>query len=219
MAAVIAILVALHRRAATGTGDFCDIAMMDGVASWLTIHAAEFVATKSVPERELMHLSGRYPCYRVYPAADGWLTVGALEPRFWTELCMTLEREDLVGDAFAAGDRRTTVIAELESLFATKTRAEWMAEFDGLDVCVGPVNDFAEAFEDPQLRHRDMFVEADLPDVGPWTHIGNPIKLSGAPGDVTSRPPPTMGEHTAEVLAEVGVGTDELEGLRAAGVV
>jgi formyl-CoA transferase len=64
-----------------------------------------------------------------------------------------------------------------------------------------------------------MFVEADLPDVGPWTHIGNPIKLSGAPGDVTRRPPPKMGEHTAEVLAEVGVGADELEGLRTAGVV
>lgn len=219
MAAVIAILAALHRRVTSGSGEFCDISMMDGVASWLTVHAAEFVATKEVPKRELMHLSGRYPCYRVYPAADGWLTVGALEPQFWTALCTALERPDLIGDAFAAGDRRAEVIGELEAIFATRTRADWMGILEGLDVCVAPINDFAEAFEDPQLRHREMFVEAELPDIGPWTHVGNPIKLAGAPGDVTRRPPPRMGEHTAEVLGEVGVGADELEGLRAAGVV
>jgi len=219
MAAVIAILAALTQRERTGRGDFCDVSMMDGAASWLSIHAADMVATKHVPERERMHLSGAHPCYRIYPAADGWLTVGALEPQFWAALCGALGREDLVDDAFAMGDRRTEVIAELEGLFATKTRADWMATFEGLDVCVAPINDVAEAFDDPQLRHRAMFVEADVPGVGPWTHVGNPIKLAGAPGDVTRRPPPAMGEHTAEILAEVGVEADELEGFRSTGVI
>lgn len=219
MAAVIAILSALFRRESTGRGDLCDVSMMDGVASWLSIHAAQFFATKAVPERELMHLSGRYPCYRVYPAADGWITVGALEPQFWTALCAAIDRDDLVGDAFAMGERRDQVIAELDALFATRTRAGWMQAFEGLDVCVGPVNDFAEAFDDPQLRHREMWVEDDLPGVGAWTHVGNPIKLQESPGVVTRRPPPGLGEHTEEILSAVGVTSNDLEGLRSAGVV
>ena len=219
MAAVIAVLSALYRRAQTGAGDLCDISMMDGAASWLTIHAAAYVATGEVPEREQMHLSGRYPCYRIYPAADGWLTVGALEPQFWAALCAALDRQDLVNDAFAQGPRRAEVIAELEALFATKTRAEWMKELDGLDVCVGPVNDLGEALTDEQLRHRHMVVEEDLPGIGPWTHIGDPIKLSDSGSNLIRRPPPAMGEHTAEVLAELGIEAERVDELRAAGVV
>ena len=219
MAAVIAILAALHAREGSGRGDFCDVSMMDGAASWLSIHAADMVATKRVPERELMHLSGRHPCYRVYPASDGWITVGALEPQFWSALCTAIGREDLMDDAFAMGERRTQVIGELDQLFSTKTRAEWMAQFEGLDVCVGPVNDLAEAFDDPQLRHREMFVEDEIPGVGQWTHVGNPIKLTNAPGRVTRQPPPAMGEHTEEILTEIGITPAELEGLRSTGVV
>lgn len=219
MAAVIAVLAALHARSVGGEGDFCDISMMDGAASWLTIHAADFVASKTVPQRERMHLSGEHPCYRVYPAADGWLTVGALEPQFWSALCSAIGKEHLAGDAFAAGDRRTAVIAELEETFSQKTRAEWMAQLEDLDVCVGPVNDFAEAFDDPQLRHREMFFDSDVPTVGAWTHVGNPIKLTGHGADVTRRPPPQMGEHTSEVLAEAGISEAEIEGFRSTGVV
>jgi crotonobetainyl-CoA:carnitine CoA-transferase CaiB-like acyl-CoA transferase len=220
MAAVIAILAALQARVRTGRGDMCDISMMDGAASWLSIHAADLVATKQVPQREEMHLSGGHPCYRIYPAADGWLTIGALEPQFWSALCVAIGREDLMDDAFAMGERRGEVIAELEQLFATRTRAEWLEQLKGLDVCVGPVNDLAEAMDDPQLVHREMFIEADVPGAGPWTHVGNPIKLASGRSEATTvRPPPKMGEHTAELLATVGVSADDLEGLRSNGVV
>jgi crotonobetainyl-CoA:carnitine CoA-transferase CaiB-like acyl-CoA transferase len=166
-----------------------------------------------------MHLSGRYPCYRVYPAADGWIGVGALEPQFWAQLCEALERSDLLGDAFATGSRRDEVIADLSELFKTKSRDEWMEHLQGLDVCVGPVNDFAEAFDDPQLRHREMVVEAEVPGAGGWKHVGNPIKLRGAPGDVLRLPPPRLGEHTGEVLAELGFDEREIQELRAAGAI
>ncbi|MDQ3646386.1 MAG: CoA transferase [Actinomycetota bacterium] len=219
MAAVIAILAALRKRDQTGEGDLCDISMMDGVVSWLSIHAAQFVASGSVPRRERMHLSGLYPCYRVYPAADGWLAVGALEPQFWASLCEALERPDLAGDAFAAGERRAEVIGDLEALFATRTRAEWMERLGGGDVCVTPVNDFAETFADPQVRAREMVVDADVPGVGPWTYVGNPLKLRGAPGDLHRLPPPRLGEHTAEVLAEVGIENTALEEMRASGAI
>jgi crotonobetainyl-CoA:carnitine CoA-transferase CaiB-like acyl-CoA transferase len=219
MAAVISILTALLRRTATGKGDFCDVSMMDGAMSWLSIHAAQYVATKQLPERERMHLSGAYPCYRVYPAADGWLTVGALEPQFWAALCRALDRDDLVNDGFAVGDHRDEVIAELETLFATRTRSEWMDRLAGLDVCVGPVNDLGEAFADPQVRSRDMVVDTDIGGVGPWTHVGNPIRLTASPGRVDGMPPPRLGEHTDEVLREAGFQDGEIEELRASGSV
>lgn len=219
MAAAIAILAALFNRECTGTGDFCDISMSDGAMSWLTIHAGNYVATKNEPERERMHLSGAYPCYRVYPAADGWLTVGALEPQFWAALCEAIDRPDLAGDAFAMGDRRNEVIADLEKVFSAKTRAEWMETFGDGDVCVGPVNGFEEAFADDHLRERGMVFESDVPGAGAWTHIGNPLKLAGLEGDTMRLPPPKMGEHTDAVLADAGIEPAKIEELRAAGVI
>lgn len=218
MTAVIAILAALQRRSITGRGDMCDISMMDGAMSWLTIHAGAFVATGDVPQREDMHLSGRYPCYRVYEAADGYLTVGALEPQFWSALCDAISRPDLRDDAFALGDRRDEVIAELGGLFISKTRSEWMEYFDGVDACVAPVNDLAEAFDDAQVAAREMVYESDIDGVGTWRHVGNPIKMTGAPGKIERRPPPGMGEHTAEILGEIGLSTGEVESLRAEGI-
>jgi crotonobetainyl-CoA:carnitine CoA-transferase CaiB-like acyl-CoA transferase len=155
----------------------------------------------------------------VYPASDGYISVGALEPQFWSALCAAIERSDLVGDAFAAGERRDEVIAELTKVFASRSRDEWMKLLEGLDVCVGPVNDFAETFADEQVLHREMVVEADLPGVGPWPYVGNPIKLASADGALVRLPPPGLGEHTAEVLAEVGVNEEDIAGLKAAGTV
>ncbi|MDQ4124661.1 MAG: CoA transferase, partial [Actinomycetota bacterium] len=196
MAAVIAILAALRKRDATGEGDFCDVSMTDGLVSWLSIHAASFFATGEIPRRGDMHLSGAYPCYRVYPVADGWLAVGALEPQFWAALCAAIGRPDLSGDGFAVGERRDEVIAELEEVFSSRTRAEWMQHFGDEDVCVAPVNDFAEALSDEQVLHREMVVDAPLADGTPWRHVGVPVKLARAPGDVARRPAPGLGEHT-----------------------
>lgn len=220
MAAVIAVLAALHRRESTGTGDFCDISMMDGAMSWLTIHAGNFVAAKVEPERERMHLSGGFPCYRIYPAADGWLTVGALEPQFWAALCRAIGRHDLLGDAFASGERRNEVIAELEQVFSSRTRREWMEDLDGLDVCVGPVNGFAEAFDDEHVRSRSMVFEDEVPGAGSWTHIGDPLKFESSGRTTGMRiPPPRMGEHTDAVLTSLGKTDEEVAALRTAGVV
>ncbi|MDQ4142353.1 MAG: CoA transferase [Actinomycetota bacterium] len=218
MAAVIAVLAALHQASRTGKGDFCDVSMTDGVASWLSIHASEFFATGAVPSAERMHLSGAYPCYRIYPAADGWMTVGALEPQFWARLCELIDRPDLANDAFAMGERRDEVLRELEKIFSSRTRAEWMEVFGDEDVCVGPVNDFAEAFDDDQILHRRMIVEAQLPSGESMRAVGNPIKLGSLDDRPWRLPPPGMGEHTVEVLSEAGVEAN-VESLRSSGVI
>jgi crotonobetainyl-CoA:carnitine CoA-transferase CaiB-like acyl-CoA transferase len=92
-----------------------------------------------------------------------------------------------------------------------------MDELAGLDVCVGPVNDFTETFADPQVRARDMAVDTDIEGVGPWTYVGNPIRLDGSPGRVDRSPPPRLGEHTEALLSEAGLGAADIEELRASG--
>jgi crotonobetainyl-CoA:carnitine CoA-transferase CaiB-like acyl-CoA transferase len=219
MMAVIAVLAALVRRGVTGAGDYCDISMMDGAVSWLSIHAAEFFASGTVPQRESMTLSGAWPCYRIYPASDGWLTVAALESQFWAALCDSIGRPDFVDDGFATGARRRHVLAELDELFATKTRAEWMAHFEGADVCVGPVNDFAEAFVDEQVLHRDMVIEVEAPEAGFVRHVGNPIKMRSMSSGLLRRQAPGLGEHTDQVLEEAGIDEAQRAALRAASAV
>jgi crotonobetainyl-CoA:carnitine CoA-transferase CaiB-like acyl-CoA transferase len=219
MASVIAILAALQARERTGAGDFCDISMMDGAFSWLSMHAGQYAATREVPKSERMPLSGLFPCYRVYPASDGYLTVGALEPQFWKALCDTIERPDLLDDAYAVGSRRDEVIEELSQVFRRHSRAEWMERFDGVDACVGPVNDFEEAFADEQLRHRDMVVDEDLEGGGAWTHVGNPVKLRSSTDGLLRLPPPGLGEHTTETLRAIGIDEAAENELRSSGAI
>jgi crotonobetainyl-CoA:carnitine CoA-transferase CaiB-like acyl-CoA transferase len=209
MMAALGILAALHERAATGRGRFVDVSMLDGVVSWLSIHAAAFLATGEIPGPATAPLSGSLACYRVYRAADGrYLTVGALEPRFWEALCTALECPELIPVQF--GPDQEAVAGRLQERFATRARDEWLAELGAVEACVGPVNDVAEALSDPQVMARGMVAEIEGSKVGP----GPALKLGGA-----FRPAPGLGQHTAEVLGRIGVGDDELAALRAAGVV
>ena len=212
MAAVIAVLAALRSRDATGKGAFCDVSMLDGVLSWMGVHAAMQQVLGGEPRRGLMPLTGAYPCYRVYPAADGYVAVGALEPHFWAALCRALGREDLLGDAFATGERRQEVIAELEAIFSSRARADWAAAFDGVDACVAPVCSIEEALADPQLRARGMIVEHGAGPTRALLLPGNPIRVGGSAPRRCS-PAPALGEHTAEVLEEIGLGRRDLAAL------
>jgi crotonobetainyl-CoA:carnitine CoA-transferase CaiB-like acyl-CoA transferase len=219
MSAVIAILTAVYRRAATGSGDFCDVSMTDGVVSWLTIHGAAYLGAGTPADRGRGPLTGGWPCYRVYPAADGYITVGALEPQFWSRLCEALGRSDLTGDAYATGERGAEVVAELERVFAQKGRAEWLEFFAGADVCVGSVNELGEALADDGITARGLVVEHSLTGGGSAKAVATPVRLAGAPADADRLPPPGLGEHTAEVLGEVGLTAAEVDALRGAGVV
>src|SRR5947208_90668 len=198
MAGAIGILAALLKAKTTGQGSFVDTSMLDGVVSWLSIHGGDFLATGQLSKRGEMRLAGAFPCYRVYRAGDGkYLTVGALEPQFWRALCEALGVPELIEEQFSP---EAAAHEKLEAMFAARSRDEWLEELAGLETCVGPVNDLAEAFQDPQVRHRRLVAEVDGEPVGP----SSPMRFDGEQL-VTLTPAPGFGEHTGEVLAEVGV--------------
>jgi crotonobetainyl-CoA:carnitine CoA-transferase CaiB-like acyl-CoA transferase len=214
MSAAIAILAALQHRHATGEGQHCDVSMLDGIVSWLSIHAARYFHDGVAPGPAGTHLNGAHPCYNVYRCSDGWMSVGALEPKFWAALVDALGVPHLAGDAFAAGDDARRVHAELEAVFLTRTRAEWAEHLDGRDVCCEPVLHFDEVFANQQVRHRALEIPAG--EGGPLPQTGFPFKLSATPPRVRHGAP-GYGENTRELLAEIGYDADAYEARLAAG--
>ena len=197
MGAAVAILAALHEVGRGGEGRHLDVSMLDGALAWTAALRADAAAGGEVPERGRGRLTGGIPCYRVYRCADGYLSVGALEPKFWAALCEAIERPDLIPSQFATDAEGAAVAVQLEEIFARRSRAEWSERLAGLEVCVEPVLDVTEVAGHPQVRARHLIVD---------TPTGQEVRPAIV-GDEDWRrlPPPRLGEHTAEVLREVGV--------------
>ncbi|MHB8719448.1 MAG: CaiB/BaiF CoA transferase family protein [Candidatus Dormibacteria bacterium] len=208
LGAVVAILAALRLRDQTGRGTECDVSMLDGLLSWMTPHLAARAVDGVPAGRASMLLNGGVPCYRVYACADGEVTVAALEPKFWSALCARLGLHHLEGDAFATGARRGSVVAEMEAAFSTRTRHQLRDLLAGADVCVEPVLDLDEVLADEQARHRALRT-----DPLSWF----PFRIAGAPSPPQGAAP-AHGEHSREVLAEIGVDDARWRQLVAAGV-
>jgi len=150
---VIGILLALLDRRRTGQGCRVDVSMTDGLADMLEVPMSRLQATGLLPERGKDVLSGRYACYNVYRARDGrWLAVGALEARFWENLCRALGCEDLIADQFAEGRRRVELIERVAAIFAGRDALEWSALLEDRDCCVTPVQTIGEYSPAPSHR-------------------------------------------------------------------
>jgi alpha-methylacyl-CoA racemase len=196
--AVAGLLAALVHAQRTGEGEHVDISMTDGAFSLLALSLAAFMADGRVPRAGAELLNGGVPCYGVYECADGReLTVGALEPRFFAQVCEGVGRPELAETQFEPDARETW-----RAIWRSRPRDEWLSLFAGRDACVGPVNDLGEATRDPQLIHRGMIGEQQ---------IGTPIKLRERRA-VVRTPAPRLGESTRALLAEVGLDADELIG-------
>jgi alpha-methylacyl-CoA racemase len=216
--AAFGILAALRERDRSGEGQLVDVSMTDGALSWLAIVAARVFAGEPAPGRGANELSGGLICYRPYRCADGWVTLGALEPKFWAELCRGVGREDLAERQFDPPGSETQ--RALEAIFAQRTRAEWEAFAAEHDCCLAPVLDVGEALHSDLVRERGMVVELDQPGAAePVRQLGAPVKLSRTPARPVRTPGPVLGEHTDEVLATVGYNGEEIAELKATGAV
>jgi alpha-methylacyl-CoA racemase len=215
--AAFGILAALHERERSGEGQLVDVSMADGALSWLALVAGRYLADGMVPKRGEPELAGGLVCYRPYACKDGWVTLGALEPKFWQAWCRGVGREDLIEKQFERPGSEAH--AEVERIFLERTRDEWQQFATQNDCCLEPVLDIAEALDSELVRAREMVVELDQPGVDkPVRQLGVPVKLSRTPGKV-DKPGPALGQHTDEVLQTLGYSTGEIDALKEAGAV
>jgi crotonobetainyl-CoA:carnitine CoA-transferase CaiB-like acyl-CoA transferase len=212
--AAFGVMAALRERERSGEGQQVDVSMTDGSLAWLAMTAAQYLCDGQVPQRGRGSLSGGIACYLPYEASDGWVTCGALEPKFWRNFCEGVGRPDLIEKQFAAPDSEDG--QAIAAVFAERTRDEWLAFNDEHDAMIEPVLDLDEALSSQLVTEREMVVEMEQPELGPVRLLGVPIKLDRTPGDAT-RPAPALGEHTAEVLGEVGFSEDEVTALLESG--
>jgi crotonobetainyl-CoA:carnitine CoA-transferase CaiB-like acyl-CoA transferase len=213
--AAFGIMAALRERERSGEGQLVDVSMFDGSLSWLAMVAAQYLADGAVPKRGGLPLAGGLICYRPYACRDGWVTLGALEPKFWQEWCRGVGREDLVEKQFEPPGSEAH--AEVERIFLQRTREDWQAFASEHDCCLEPVLDLDEALDSELVRAREMVVDLDQPGAaGPVRLLGVPVKLSRTPG-APAGPGPALGEHTAEVLSALGYTDEQVTALLESG--
>lgn len=224
---VIGILSALIARQRIGMGQYIDIAYVDGVISVLTSFTADYFLKGIMPKRGETALHGAYPYYAVYETKDGkYISLGCLEPWFWENLCRALGKEEFISYHFLPdhlwhkpdGENWGKITAFLKQIFLTKARDEWFDFLAKRDVPVAKVYTLDEVFSDPQVKHREMVIEIDHPTLGKVRQVGIAIKMSETPGKVRSLSP-LLGEHTDEVLLDLGYTKQEIENLRQTGVI
>jgi alpha-methylacyl-CoA racemase len=214
--AAFGILAALRERERSGEGQLVDVSMFDGSLSWLALVAAQYLADGATPRRGRLPLAGGLICYRPYACRDGWVTLGALEPKFWHEWCRGVGREELVEKQFEAPG--SDAHAEVERIFLERTRDEWQAFASEHDCCLEPVLGLDEALDSELARARGMVLGLEQPGAGAEVRLlGVPVKLSRTPG-APAGPGPALGEHTREVLASLGYSDEEIAALLESGV-
>lgn len=213
MYATQAILAALVRRGAGGGGQKIDVSLLDGQVAWMTYLASSYFATGEPPGR----LGTKHPNiapYQAYEVADGFVIVAVGSPALWTRFCEAIDRLDLVDDdRFATNaDRveyRDALNEQIEAAFEGSTVADVEALLDEHGVPATGINDMAAVFDHPQVLARGMRVEVEHPTAGTIPMPGSPMHFSETP-TVIERHPPTLGEHTEEVLESLGYDPDEL---------
>lgn len=219
MQAAVGILAALVARAKTGKGQFVDIAMTDGVVSLLSLYLGGYFQHGKLPKPEARLSSGASPLNTYYRTKDGkFISIAcAVEPWFYANLCKALDCDEFI--PYQSDMEKIDLLKDfLEKKFLTKTRDEWFSILHDKDVPVGKVYSLDEIPSDPQLLNRKMIVEIDHPVAGKIKQPGISIKLSETPGAIRSIGP-TRGEHTLEILGEMGYSAEEIRKLQDKGVV
>jgi len=221
--AALGIACALIARGRSGKGQFVDIAYLDTAISLgaATPSLRHVLSRGDVPERGVGYLYGEFPYNAIYGTADGKLiTVACTEPHLWHRFCEAIGRPDLkrferADDHFSrranAGERAAR--GEVDAIMRRRSRDEWNLILAAADVCVGSVHEPQEIADDPQVKQRSMVVELEDPEAGRARQFGIAIKLGATPGSIRSLAP-MVGEHSEDILREIGLDADAIAALR-----
>jgi CoA:oxalate CoA-transferase len=221
--AVIGILSALFYRTKTGSGQYYDGSMVDGLFSILENAVMRYQATKELPGP----LGTAHPDIAPFEAiqtSDGWIVVPIGNNNLWKKFCLAIERNDLFENDLYKNNHlrvsnRKTLSLILNEVLKEKTIKDWAAIFDNIGIPCSPINNIEQIYGDPHIKYRKMLVEMNQPDIGKIQLIGSPIKLSETPGDVYASAP-QLGEHTEEILSNIlKITPEEISRLRQRGVI
>lgn len=217
-----AVLAALAWREKSGEGQYIDMALLDVQVACLANQAMNYLATGSNPRR----MGNAHPSivpYQDFPTEDGHMILAIGNDGQFARFCEVAGRPELAADARFATNRarvenRAELIPLLNEITATRTTTEWIAQLEARAVPCGPINGLAEVFADPQVQARGLAVKMPHPEAGEVPLVASPIRLSKTPVEYR-RAPPLVGEHTDEILADLGVDAAGIAGLRERGVV
>jgi alpha-methylacyl-CoA racemase len=218
MQAVIAILAALVRRGATGRGEYLDVAAAEGVISLMSLSLDQYLATGEIAGPRQTLLTGRYACYDVYECSDGrWISVGAIEPRFYSNLCSLLDLEQYTSKQHD-DDAQDEIRDAFAERFRTRPQQQWVELLAPADTCVAPVRTLPEVTRDPHFRARGVFIDAVHPEHGTFEQT-SAVLAGGWRATPPHRVRPADETDTDELLQQAGLALGEIEKLRAEGCV
>jgi len=206
--ALATILAALNQRHRTGAGQYIDTSLLEAGLALSVWESDEFLSRGVTPEP--LGSAHRFLApYQAIRCADGHITIGAGTNRLFAVLAAALEHPEWAsapefGDTAARFRNRPALINQIEAITSMRPKAHWLDLFTGRGIPCGPINTYAEAFADAQVQSRQMVVETDHPTLGRSRAVAFPVKMSGAPTSVARRAP-LLGEHTEEVLREIGL--------------
>ena len=218
--AIYGILSAYIGKTKSGEGQFIDTSLFDSALAFSIWDTAQYWGTGVEPYKlgTANHMSAPYQAMK---ASDGFFVMGATNQKLWKLLCEKIGRHELIEDArFKTNPlrlaNRLELVTELEKTFVTRTSHEWVDELLAAGIPAGPINTYPEAFDSDHGRHRKMRIDIDHPVEGTVPNIGFAVKMMGTPQQVRKHPP-LLGEHTSEILAELGITGEELTALQVGG--
>jgi alpha-methylacyl-CoA racemase len=218
MHAVLSIVAALLRRTVSGEGRYLDVSAAEGVLSLMSLSIDQYLATGQVAAPRETLLTGRYACYDVYPTRDGkWLSVGAIEPHFYANLCKALGLEQYVEHQMD-DDKQAEIRAGFRRAFSERDRDDWVAELAPGNTCVAPVYSIPELVDDPHFESRGIFMQAECEEHGAFKQVG-PVLAGGDRDQPTHHVRSQETTDTDELLRDAGLTEAEIAKLRADGVV